>query len=250
MPSMDLAGRVAVVTGASSGLGQATARALAAAGASVAVTARRADRLEALASEIDGLAISCDLLDRAAIATVVPRVVSELGPPQILVNAAGTLFNEVPAEHEPIEGIDRTLQLNLVAPFLLAQAAHPHMRELGGGSIINITSISGIVGVPNIPQASYAASKGGLQGLTTELAVQWARDRIRVNAVAPGFFESEVTAPLFASDKGRQWLQRNSPLPHMGTADDLTGAILWLAGDAGAFITGQTIVIDGGWTAR
>ena len=245
-----LDGRVALVTGASSGLGGATARALAAAGAKVAVAARRGDRLHALAEEIDGLAVPCDLLDATALGDLVPAVVAGLGPPTVVVSAAGGFEDGHPAEDEPLDVIDRTLRLNLVAPFRLAQAAFPHLVEAGGGSIVLVSSISGHVGIPGIPQASYAASKAGLSGLTVELAVQWARHRIRVNAVAPGFFRSEITAPLFDSERGQAWLQRNTPLPDEGTAEDVVGAILWLAGDAGRFVTGQTIRVDGGWTAR
>ena len=115
---------------------------------------------------------------------------------------------------------------------------------------MNISSISGHVGVPGIPQASYAASKMGLSGLTVELAVQWAPQSIRVNTVAPGFFKSEITESLYEEERGRAWLQRNTPLPYEGTVDDLVGAVLWLVSDAGRYVTGQTIVVDGGWTAR
>lgn len=245
-----LDGRVAVVTGGSSGLGEATARALAGAGARVAVVARRADRLGALAEEIGGLALPCDLLDADGVRALVPAVVDGLGPPSVLVNVAGGFEDGHPAEDEPLEVIERTLRLNLVAPFLLAQAAFPHLVEAGGGSVVNVSSVSGQVGIPGIPQASYAASKAGLSGLTVELAVQWARHRIRVNTVAPGFFRSEITEPLFDSEGGQRWLRRNTPLPDDGTADDVVGAILWLASDASRFVTGQTIRVDGGWTAR
>lgn len=243
-------GRVALVTGASSGLGQGVARALSELGAKVAVVARRKERLEDLAAAIGGLAVAADLLDADGVATVVPRVAESLGPPQILVNAAGNRFSRDRAEDESPDDVDKTLALNLMAPFRLAQAAFPHMAGAGGGSIVNISSISGHVGVPGIPQASYAASKLGLSGLTTELAVQWARHSIRVNTIAPGFFRSEITEELFDSDTGRDWLRRNTPLPGEGTVDDFVGAVVWLVSDAGRFVTGQTIVIDGGWTAR
>nr|MDT0664680.1 SDR family oxidoreductase [Micromonospora sp. DSM 115978] len=176
-----LDGRVAVVTGASSGLGAAVARTLAEAGARVAVVARREDRLATLAREIDGLAVGADLLELAQVDSVVPRVARDLGAPEILVNAAGNVFTRERAEDEPPEAMTRTLALNLVAPFRLSQQVFPHMRAAGRGAIVHVSSISGLVGIPSIPQASYAASKAGLSGLTSELAVQWARHRIRVN---------------------------------------------------------------------
>ena len=246
----DLAGRVAVVTGASSGLGAAVARALASAGARVAVVARRRERLEPLADEVGGLAVACDLVDAAALDALVPEVAERLGGPEILVNAAGAILGVQPAEEEPVDVLRGTLELNLVAPFRLSQAVHPHMVAAGRGAIVNVSSISGLVGVPGIPQASYAASKAGLSGLTRELAVQWARHRIRVNTVAPGFFRSEITADMYEDERGQAWLRRNTPLPVEGRAEDVVGAVLWLVSDAGRYTTGQTVAVDGGWTAR
>lgn len=247
-PLFDMQGRVAVVTGGSSGLGETLARSLSAAGARVAVVARRKERLESLAGDIGGMAVTADLSDPEQPARVIADVAAELGPPEILVNAAGNIFSHDRAENETLEDIQQTLHLNLVVPFRLSQEAFPHMVAVGRGSIINVSSISGHVGVPGIPQASYAASKLGLSGLTRELAVQWARHSIRVNTVAPGFFRSEITADLYDDERGGAWLRRNTPLPHSGTADDFLGAVLWLAGDAARYVTGQTIVIDGGWT--
>lgn len=246
----DLDGRVAIVTGASSGLGVAVARALAGFGARVAVVARRLDRLTELAKEIDGAAVTCDLSDLDQVRTVVPAVAEQLGRPEILVNGAGSMFTYERAEAEPLDASRRTVDLNLLAPFLLAQDVQPHMLAVGRGTIINISSISGRVGIPGIPQASYAASKAGLSGLTSELAVQWARHSIRVNTVAPGFFRSEITGPLYDSERSTEYLRRNTPLPMEGSAEDITGAVVWLASDAGRYVTGQTIVVDGGWTAR
>jgi NAD(P)-dependent dehydrogenase (short-subunit alcohol dehydrogenase family) len=246
----DLSGRVALVTGASSGLGERLARALSAAGASVAVVARRADRLERLAAEIGGHPVVADLLDLDDIGQIVPQVVSALGAPEILVNAAGNVFTEERAEAEPLDAVMRTLSLNLVAPLRLSQEVFPHMVAAGRGSIVNISSVSGRVGIPGIPQASYAASKTGLSGLTAELAVQWARHAIRVNAIAAGFFRSEITDRLYGTEKGQAWLRRNTPLPGDGSVDDFVGMALCLASDAGRYITGQTIVVDGGWTAK
>ncbi|MGV9675976.1 SDR family NAD(P)-dependent oxidoreductase [Nocardia sp. NPDC003482] len=250
LPLFDLRDRVALVTGASSGLGAEVARTLAGLGARVAVVARRADRLNELATEIAGLAVPADLGDPAALDAVVPAVADGLGPPEILINAAGNRFTTDRAEDETLADIQRTLDLNLIAPLRLSQAVFSHMRALGRGSIVHVSSISGRVGVPGIPQASYAASKAGLSGLTTELAVQWARHAIRVNTVAPGFFRSEITDSLYADDRGAAYLHRNIPLPIEGTAADIVGAIAWLAGDAARYVTGQTIVVDGGWTAR
>lgn len=242
--------RVAIVTGASSGLGEAVAEGLAELGARVAAVARRRDRLEPLAEKIGGLALACDLSDPADLDGIVPAVVDALGPPEILINAAGNRFGTAAAEDESLADIRCTLDLNLVAPLLLAQRVFPHMREAGRGVIVNVSSISGRVGIPGIPQASYAASKSGLSGLTAELAVQWARHSIRVNTIAPGFFRSEITESLYDDERGGAYLRRNTPLPYDGAASDVVGAVLWLAGDAGRYVTGQTIVVDGGWTAR
>jgi NAD(P)-dependent dehydrogenase (short-subunit alcohol dehydrogenase family) len=246
----DLTGRVAVVTGASSGLGAEVARTLSGAGARVALVARRIDRLEALAGELGGQAVACDLLDRDQVDAVVTQVAQSLGAPTILVNVAGAIAAVRPAEDEPYDQIRDTLDLNLVAPFRLCQQVFPHLVEAGGGAIVHVSSISGRVGIPGIPQASYAASKAGLSGLTAELAVQWAKHRIRVNTVAPGFFRSEITTDLYEEERSIEWLRRNTPLPIEATPADVVGAVLWLVSDAGRYVTGQTVVVDGGWTAR
>ena len=246
----DLKDRVAIVTGASSGLGQHIAKVLAAAGARVAVVARRTERLIPLADEIGGLPVSFDLLEVEGLDDVASQVAEGLGSPEILVNAAGNIFSEERAENEPLDSMEKTLTLNLIAPFRLSQAVHPFMVAAGRGSIINISSMSGHVGVPSIPQASYAASKLGLSGLTRDLAAQWAGSSIRVNTIAPGYFRSEITEPLYASERGDAWLRRNTPLPYHGGVEDFGGAVLWLASDAGRYVTGQTIIIDGGWTIR
>jgi len=239
-----------MVTGASSGLGVAVARELAAHGAAVALVARRQDRLDRLAGEIGGAAFACDLLDEVQVDGLVDRVVESCGPPAILVNAAGHFLAGHKAEDEPADVVAETLQLNLVTPFRLSQLVFPHLCAKGGGSIVHIASVSGHVGIPGIPQASYAASKAALSGLTVELAVQWARHGIRVNTVAPGFFRSEITEWLYEEEKGRAWLRRGTLLPYDAGPEDMVGAVLWLASDAGRFVTGQTVVVDGGWTAH
>ena len=246
----DLSGRVAIVTGASSGLGEGLARALAGAGARVAVVARRKDRLDALADEIGGFAVPADLLDLEGVVDIPGRVADGLGPPEILVNAAGNVFSAPGqrAEDEPLDVVLDTVHLNLVAALRLAQATYPHMVAVGRGAIVNVASIGGHVGIPGIPNASYAGAKHGLSGLTADLAIQWARKAIRVNTIAPGYFRSEITESLYADETGEAWLRRNTPLPYHGTVDDFVGAVLWLASDASRYVTGQTIVIDGGWT--
>jgi NAD(P)-dependent dehydrogenase (short-subunit alcohol dehydrogenase family) len=164
------------------------------------------------------------------------------------VNAAGNVFTPARAEDEPLDAILQTLHLNLVAAYRLCQEVYPHMVAIGRGSIVNIGSITGHVGVPGIPNAAYGASKLGLSGLTADLAAEWARKAIRVNTVAPGFFRSEITESLYDDPKGDEWLRRNTPLPYHGTVEDFVGAVLWLTSDAGRYVTGQTIVVDGGWT--
>jgi NAD(P)-dependent dehydrogenase (short-subunit alcohol dehydrogenase family) len=245
-----LDGTVAIVTGASSGLGRELARTLSRAGAQLGLVARRRERLDDLVAEVGGVAIPCDLLDDDALDAVVPRVVEQLGAPTILVNAAGGIAAVRPAEEEPAAEVRRNLELHLVAPLRLSQQVFPHLVAAGGGAIVNISSISGQVGIPGIPQASYAASKAGLSGLARELAVQWAPHRIRVNTVAPGFFRSEITEDLYEGERGRAWLARHTPLPDEGRAEDVAGCVLWLVSDSGRATTGQTIVVDGGWTAR
>jgi NAD(P)-dependent dehydrogenase (short-subunit alcohol dehydrogenase family) len=246
----DLTGRVAIVTGASSGLGSQVARALAGVGARVAVVARRKDRLDGLAAEVGGLAVPFDLLDLERAGEVLDRA-AELGPPEILVNAAGNVFSppRTRAEDETLDDLVRTVHLNLLAPYRLAQAAYPYMRELGRGSILNVSSISGHVGIPGVPNAAYSAGKHGLSGLTKELAAQWGRQGIRVNTLAPGYFRSEMTASLYEDERGESWLREHTPLPYHGATDDFVGAVLWLVSDAGRYVTGQTVVVDGGWTS-
>jgi NAD(P)-dependent dehydrogenase (short-subunit alcohol dehydrogenase family) len=246
----DLTDRVAVVTGASSGLGAEVARALASTGARVALVARRADRLSALANDIGAVPLPCDLLEEGQLTGLIDRVTDELGPPDILINNAGDIFSRDPAETEPVEAIRRTLELNLIVPFRLSQAVFPHMASKGRGAILHVSSISGHVGVPGVPQASYAASKLGLSGLTTELAVQWGKHGIRVNCLAPGFFRSEINSHLYEDDDFRGWLLRNTPLSPAAGFDDFTGAILWLVSDASRHVTGQTVKVDGGWTIQ
>jgi len=246
----DLNGRIALVTGASSGLGVQFALTLQSAGAQVVVAARRADRLEALCEANQGLtAVSCDIADPTSVESAYRDVVDRVGPVDILINNAGT---SVPAraEDESLTDFQYVLDVNLVGAFGLTQLVGRGMIERGGGSIVNVASILGMVAAAPNRQAAYCASKGGLINLTRELAVQWARYNIRVNALAPGFFPSEATSELLEDEAGAAYIRRNTPMARAGRSGELSGALLLLASDAGAFITGQVVAVDGGWTAR
>ena len=179
-------------------------------------------------------------------------MVGALGPPEILVNVAGGIAGGLRAEDEPLDGdrADAAAQPGRAVP-ARAGGLPPHGAPTAGASIVNVSSISGLVGIPGIPQASYAASKAGLSGLTVELAVQWARHRIRVNTVAPGFFRSEITEELYDERAGpASGCAATRRCPTRAPPTTSSAPILWLVGDAGRYVTGQTIVVDGGWTAR
>jgi NAD(P)-dependent dehydrogenase (short-subunit alcohol dehydrogenase family) len=245
-----LDGKVAVVTGASAGLGERFARVLTAAGARVVLTARRAERLEQLASELDGaIAVACDLSRPEDHELPVRRAIEECGRIDIVVNNAG-IENSAPAVDEDVQKFRDVLEVNLVAPFVLARtAARDMIARNEGGSIVNIASVLGLVGVGQIPQGAYTASKGGLVNLTRELSGQWSRSGIRVNAIAPGFFESEMTEQILGDDRGRGWVARNTPMNRHGLPHELDGALLFLASDASTYVTGTTIPVEGGWTS-
>jgi len=244
-----LDGRVAIVTGASSGLGHRFARVLAAAGAHVVAAARRADLLEALAAECGALAVPCDLTDDDDVQRLVATAVARWGRIDILVNSAGVNAN-IPAEDEPLDTFRSVLDLNVSALFRVTQLVGRHMIEQRSGSVVNVASAMGFVAAAPLKQASYTASKGAVINLTRELAVQWARKGVRVNALGPGFFPSEMTASMLDDERSMSWVRSNSPIPRFGEEHELDGALLFLASDASSYCTGQTIVVDGGWTAR
>jgi NAD(P)-dependent dehydrogenase (short-subunit alcohol dehydrogenase family) len=244
-----LDGRVAIVTGASSGLGERFARVLAGAGASVVLAARRADRLESLASDLgDAVAVACDVVRDEDREQLVNTTLERFGRVDVLVNNAGVGTPE-PAESETPQNFAAVLDVNLTAAFALCQLAAGPMKEVGRGSIVNVVSILGIVGSGQIPFAAYSASKAGLIGLTRDLAGEWARKGIRVNALAPGWFASEMTAEMFADDRSMAWVARNAPMGRAGEPHELDGALLFLASDASSYVTGQVLAVDGGWTA-
>ncbi len=246
-----LDGRVAVVTGASAGLGARFARVLDAAGARVVIAARRAERLEGLARTLrDPIVVPADITAPGAPETIISTAVESTGRLDVLVNNAGVTHVMAALEHG-VDEFRRVLDVNLIAPFALARLAAGTMIDSGtGGSIVNVASIWGSVGVGQIPDAGYAASKGGLVNLTRELAAQWARRGVRVNALAPGWFRSEMTEGRMFGDEGAErWMRARTPMGRGGDEHELDGALLFLASDASSFVTGHTLVVDGGWTA-
>jgi NAD(P)-dependent dehydrogenase (short-subunit alcohol dehydrogenase family) len=248
----DLHGRTAVVTGTSAGIGTRLATTLVLAGARVAAISRRPTELEGEAAASGRLvSLSADLAEPDQVRTAAAASLEALdGRVDILVNNAAYLAGGVKAEDESYEQIRRTLAVNVEAPILLAQAFFPGMRAAGNGSIINITSITASVGIGRFPQAVYAATKGGMEAMTREWAAQWSRYGIRVNALAPGFIETEMTATVINVPKVQDWILRNTLLPRHGQPEDFDGALLLLASEAGRYITGQRFVVDGGWTAH
>lgn len=246
-----LAGKNAVLTGASAGIGKRMARVLAEAGARTVVVARRREVLDELAAEVPGIIpLPADLSDSRSVVDVASNALRKLGHVDILVNNAAWIAGGVKAEDETLEQIQKTLAVNLVAPILLAQAFVHGMKAKRSGSIVNVTSIVASVGIGRFPQAVYSASKGGLESLTREWAAQWSRDGIRVNNLAPGFIETEMTESVIRNEKVQNWIQRQSLIPRHGVPEDFDGALLFLASEASAYVTGQTLRVDGGWTAH
>ncbi len=248
----DLAGQAAIVTGASSGIGRHLAMTLAHAGAKVAVGARRADRLDELVRQIeafDGRAmpVSLDVTDAGSVRACVNAAETELGPISILVNNAGIAIDKPIFEQEEADW-DLVVETNLKGAWLMAQEVARHMANLGpGGSIINVASVLGLRGGLQVP--AYCASKAGLINLTRALAVELARHDIRVNALAPGYIETDMTRDYLASDIGRSAVKR-TPQRRFGLPEDLDGALLLLASKASRYMTGSVIVVDGGQSAK
>jgi len=246
-----LKGKTALVTGASAGIGARLARVLGHAGARTAVVARRADELATLTNEITGsYAIPADLADPVQVDRVVEEALEHFGRIDVLVNNAAYIAGGVKAEDETPEQIRRTLAVNLEAPIRLAQGFYPGMREQGDGSIVNVTSIVASVGIGRFPQATYAASKGGLEAITREWAAQWSRYGVRINSLAPGFITTEMTGEILQVQKVHDWVVGNTLIPRPGRPDDFDGALLFLASNASRYVTGQTLCVDGGWTAH
>ncbi len=245
-----LDGKVVIVTGASSGLGERFARVCDAAGASLVLAARRLERLEDLANSLNNaVAVRADFATDEAAPACVEAALSQFGAIDVVVNNAG-ISRSVKAVDDTMDGFRNEIQIDLVAPYDLAARSAKWMIENGRpGSIINIASVLGRVAGGPLPLPGYAAAKGGLVQLTRELASEWARKGIRVNAIGPGWFESEMTQDtMFADERGQEFIKRGAPMGRAGREDELDGALLFLASDASTYMTGQTLFVDGGWT--
>lgn len=247
-----LDGRVAVVTGASSGMGVQFARTLAQAGARVVLAARREDLLSEVAQAIradggDALVVRCDVAREEEIDALVEKSRAAFGSVDVLVNNAG-FTTIVPAEEQSVADWRNHLDVMLTGSFLCAQRFGRHMLAAGRGNVINVASMLGVVGSGQVRQAAYAAAKGGQVNLTRELAAQWARRGVRVNAIAPGWFHTEMTDDMFHDERSMKWLRNRTPMGRGGLLSELAGPLLFLASEASSFVTGQVLVVDGGWT--
>ncbi len=247
----DLSGRVAIVTGGSRGLGREMAEGLAEVGASLMLCARREEWLTPTVEEmreagfkVEGML--CDVVNQEQVQSVVDKTVDAFGKVDILINNAGISWGERP-EKMPLDKWQKVIDINLTGAFLFAQAAGREMLKREYGRIINVASVSGLRSSADGPHyVGYAASKAGLLGLTRELAASWGRQGIRVNAIAPGFFHSRLADA--AIEYAEPSIKARNPIARVGDAGELKGVAVFLASDASNYITGQTIVVDGGGT--
>ncbi len=245
--SFRLDGKVALVTGASYGIGEGLARSLAEAGAKVAVAARSEEPLRKLAGDIDGLAVPMDVSDVASIRKGVDHVVDELGSVDILVNNAGLGANH-PALEVTESDWDQMMNVNLRGLFFCCQAAGKHMLRQKYGRIVNMSSQASLVGIEK--HAVYCASKGGVNNLTRVLALEWSSSGVTVNAVAPTFIYTPGTAERLDQPEFRKSVEDRIPAGRVGTIDDVAGAVIYLASGAAGLVTGTVLPVDGGWTAQ
>ncbi len=249
----DLSGTTAIVTGGGTGIGRQMAQALAETGANLVLCARKVERCEQAAAELSELgvgtlALRCDVREPDQVRSVVDSARETFGRIDVLVNNAGTVWGAAP-EDTPLEGWQKVIDVNLTGVFLFSKAAGRTMIDDGGGKIVNIASVAGLGGAPPevMNAIPYNASKGGVIAFTRDLACKWARHGINVNAIAPGWFPTEMTEQHIER-RGDALLER-IPLGRFGGSDDLKGAVVFLASRASDYVTGQTLAVDGGQTA-
>ena len=242
--------KVVLITGASSGLGARFARVASAAGGTVVVAARRAERLAELVDELDDAhAVEVDLTAPGGPEACVARSIELAGRIDVLVNNAG-ISQVAPALDFSTEDFRHEIEIDLVAPFALArEVARDAITNDRSASIINIGSVLGEVGGGKLRVPGYAAAKGGLHNLTRELASQWGRKGVRVNAIAPGWFETEMNDAMFSDGGGQAYMESGAAMGRPGIEGELDGAMLYLASDASSFVTGHVLQVSGGWTA-
>lgn len=245
----NVAGKVACVTGASSGLGRSAATCLASSGVRVVGVARRADQLDAWREEAGGetASVVADLSDRSALAGIASAVSEHFGPPDILINAAG-INTRQHADDVTEEGWDTTLNLNLAAPFFLAQSLVSAMKEKGWGRVINFASLQSRRAFRN--GISYGVSKGGVEQMTRAMAEAWSEHGITANALAPGFFRTELTGPVFADPVLSKKNADQTCIGRNGEPEDLNGPLMFFCSPASNYVTGQVLFVDGGFTAK
>ena len=253
MQYFNFQGKKALVTGASSGLGRRFALVLAKAGADVALAARREEKLKEVAKEIEdlgqkALVLKMDVTKEEEIKNGVAKIKKEWQTLDILVNNAGT-STMAPAEEMPLEDWQKVVDVNLTGVFLVAKHAGALMKEKQFGRVINIASMYGLVANSAFNVANYHASKGAVVNLTRALAAEWAKYNITVNAIGPGFFESEMTGDFINTDDFKQYVTISCPMKRVGKKEELDTTLLFLAAEASSYVTGQTIAVDGGWTA-
>ena len=248
----DLIGKVAVVTGASSGLGVQMAKALARQGADIAILARRMDRLEEVAKEIRALGVKCltvrcDVTDTERIAQAVAEVISEYGHVDILINNAGD-GGTGPAENTTDETWHRTVSVDLDGVFFMSREFGKFMISNKSGRIVNIASMYGMVGNMAIGTAAYHAAKGGVVNLTRALAAEWSKYGITVNSICPGYFETELTIDTLKTESFQAYMKSSVPAGRYGEAGELDAAVVFLCSDAASYVTGVILPVDGGYT--
>jgi NAD(P)-dependent dehydrogenase (short-subunit alcohol dehydrogenase family) len=254
-PPLDITGKVCLVTGGTSGIGRAVALGFAQAGAKVVAGSTNPDKVSAIKAELGAGndAVQIDVSDAASVKKAVDTVVGKYGRLDAVVNAAGVIKKVPSLEMDPAE-FERIVRVNLVGNFIVAQAAGRAMKDQSPGrkgvrgAIVNIASLNSFISLSEV--LAYACSKSGVMGLTRGLANEWAQYGIRVNGIAPGVFPTDLNRKLIEGTPRGEWLRKHTPLDRFGDADEIAGAAIYLISDSASYVTGETIIIDGGFLTR